>query len=91
MSNDNATENLSIWVPLTYVAVAFVVSGAISIFSLGILTPIGALIILISIFLLGFWVLLNRKSKWSRVAAVFLIIIPIVAILNAILEVANHF
>lgn len=66
----------SILPPILLVCGALLFCIVATIASLGILAAIGLAVLSLSLFLFGFWLLLNRQSRASKIAAVLLIFHP---------------
>jgi hypothetical protein len=77
----------SLLTPILLVCGALLFCVVATIASLGILAPIGLAVFCLSLFLSGFWLLLNRRSRASRIFAVLLIFHPVVLITLAFLPI----
>lgn len=69
--------NPSLVRPISLVAGAILIGVAMSVLSLGVLIPLAGVLIGLSLILSGVWLLLNRTSKASRVAASVLVFLPL--------------
>lgn len=80
------SQERSIKKPIMFVVVAALIGICVSVLSLGILAPLGVLMFLLSIFLFGFWLLLNRTGTYWKVFAGLLIVLPVMLIISFIVR-----
>jgi len=75
-------EEPSILKPIILIITAGLIGIGLSILSLGVLAPLGVLLFLISVFLFGFWILINKSAKhWKAIVGV-LIACPVILIIS---------